>query len=246
MQQRLATKQKAKYSYGAYNKSDPNEQWIRITEGCPHNCPYCYEPQEIKIFEIPEIIRNDVKIMDMNLLCKKEAIKIIQDLGEKKVNKKVIYYQLVCGIDYRFLTKEIAEALKQNRFARMRLAWDWTMKDQYKLKDAIRLLTDAGYNSKELMIFMICNWKISYEECCNKLDLLKIWKVKVADCYFDNQTFPNPKKPARENQVSVIPLHWTSEQIMDFRKRCRKHNQLVNFEIDPKIKSSHKLQEEKK
>ena len=76
-QLRLA-KPKVNYSYGAYNKFNKEEQWIRITEGCPHNCPYCYEPQKIKIFGIPEIVRNDVKIMDMNLLCKEEALDIIK------------------------------------------------------------------------------------------------------------------------------------------------------------------------
>jgi len=90
------------YSYGAYNKFDENEQYIRITEGCPNNCPYCYEPTEIKVFEIPEIVRNDVKIMDMNILCKGEALSIINHLGSQKVNNRVVYYQLICGVDWRF------------------------------------------------------------------------------------------------------------------------------------------------
>jgi len=34
IQKRLGTK-KHNYSYGAYNKHDKKEQWIRITEGCP-------------------------------------------------------------------------------------------------------------------------------------------------------------------------------------------------------------------
>ncbi len=225
IQQRLEGNRKTRYSLGSYNKSNRKEQWIRITEGCPHNCPYCYEPQEIKLFEIPEITKNNVKIMDMNLLCKKEALDIIDKLGEKKVNGKVVYYELICGIDFRFLTQEIAKLLKISRFKKIRLAWDWFMKDQYKIKDAISMLVWAGYKSRDIMIFIVCNWKIPYEECCRKLDLCKIWNVQVADCYFDNQTFPN-----------VIPLHWTDEQNKSFRSKCRKHNQLVNFRIDPEVK----------
>jgi len=223
-QQRLATQEK-KYSYGAYNKFDANEQWIRISEGCPNNCPYCYEPQEFKIFKIPEIVRNQVKIMDMNLLCKKEALGIIKELGEKKVNGNFVYYELVCGIDYRFLTQEIAEALKKSRFKKIRIAWDWFYKDQLKIKDAIKMLLKAGYIPKNIMIFMICNWKIPFKECCGKLDLCKVWNVQVADCYFDNQTSPK-----------IIPIHWTTQEIKGFRKKCRKHNQLVNFGVDPELK----------
>ena len=47
----------------------------------------------------------------------------------------------------------------------------------------------------------------------------------MSDCWFDGQTSPNIK-----------PLGWNEEQIKDFRKRCRKHNQLVLFGIDPELK----------
>ena len=216
---------KKPYSYGAYNKFDDKEQWIRITEGCPHNCPYCYEPQEIKIFGIPEIVRNNVKIMDMNLLCKPKALQIIKDFGKKRVNKKVVYYELICGIDYRFLTEEIANELKKNRFVNIRIAWDWFPRDQYAIKDAINKLVKAGYKNNDIMIFMICNWKIPFEMNCKKLDLCKVWNVKVADCYFDGQISPN-----------IIPIYWNDEENKTFRKMVRKHNQLINFKIDPEVR----------
>lgn len=220
--QLLLEKKEIKYSYGSYNKIKGDSQQIRISEGCPNNCPYCYEPTEFKIFEIPKIERNNVRISDMNLLCKKEALKIIKELGEKKVNKKVVYYELLCGIDYRFLTQEIADELYKNRFINIRLAWDWGFKEQYKIKDAVEMLIKAGYTPKNIMIFMICNWKIPYSENLRKLDLCKVWNVQVADCYFDNQVFPN-----------IIPKEWTMQQNKDFRSKVRKHNQLVNFKIDP-------------
>lgn len=214
------------YSYGPYNKVNDNEQWIRLTEGCPHNCPYCYEPKEIKIFDIPEIVRNKVKIMDMNLLCKGDfAENIIFELGRKKANGKVIKYELICGIDYRFLSSGIANALYYNRFVNIRIAWDWWYKDQFEIKKAIDLLLKSGYKPKDIMIFMVCNWKIPYIENCKKLDLCKVWNVQVSDCYFDNQVSPNIK-----------PIHWEARGIKAFRKSVRKHNQLVNFKVDPEIK----------
>jgi len=224
MQTKLG-KPEVKYSFGSYNKFDDKEQWIRITEGCPNNCPYCFEPTTFKIFDTPEIVRNDVKIMDMNLLAKPEAISILDALPEK-VNGKVIYYEMVCGIDYRFLTQEIANVLKAKRFRKIRIAWDWFYKDQKKIYNAIKMLDKAGYNRNNIMIFMICNWKIPYTECVNKLDLCKIWNVQVADCYYNNQTFPN-----------VQPEFWSYKDCKRFRSKCRKHNQLVNFKIDPEVKN---------
>ena len=214
------------YSKGSYNKFDDHEQYIRISEGCPNGCPYCrekYENPEIKILKpIPEIVRNDVKILDMNLLCHQEALYIIQTLGYVRVDGKVVHYELLCGIDHRFLTYQLADALKQSRFRNIRIAWDFGFGMQIKIGDAVKMLLNAGYSNKDITIFMICNWKTPYEECLMKLDLCKVWNVKVADCYFDNQLSPNIK-----------PIHWNVEQIKDFRRKCRKHNQLINFRIDP-------------
>jgi len=210
---------------------DENEQWIRLTEGCPHNCPYCYEPKEIKVFPIPKIERNIVKIMDMNLLAKPEALDIIRELGEKKVNNRVVHYHLICGVDYRFLTPDLAEALKTSRFRHIFLAWDWSYRDQYRLKDALNMLYNAGYHQRDLTVFMICNWQIPFEECFKKLYLCAVWGVKVADCYYDNQTSPN-----------IEPIYWGEYDIKDFRKLVRKHNQLVNFKADPEITPSRSVQ----
>ena len=123
------------------------------------------------------------------------------------------------------LTQELADALKKARFVKIRIAWDFDYDQQFKIKKAIKILLNAGYTRKDITVFMICNWEISYDECLKKLDLCKVWNVKVADCYFDGQTSPN-----------IEPLGWTAEQIKDFRKRVRKHNQLVNFGIDPELK----------
>lgn len=221
------------YAKGEYNKFDHKEQWIRISEGCPNRCPFCresFENPKFKIFEIPEIVRNDVKIMDMNLLCKQEALGILKELGEKRVDGKVVYYELVCGIDYRFLNFRLAEALKKSRFKNIRLAWDFNINLQKKIRNAIKLLLKSGYSTSDITIFMICNWRTSYKDNLKKLDLCKVWNVKCADCYFDNQLSPNIK-----------PIHWTEEQIKDFRKKVRKHNQLVNFKIDPEIKAEEDL-----
>ena len=226
MQKRLLSKPKVKYSYGAYNKYNDTEQWIRLTEGCIHNCPWCYEPQEIKVFDVPEIKRNIVKIMDMNPLCKPDFVRILKNLPVKNFGRK-IEYEFICGIDYRFLTREIAEEMRKHHFKRIRLAWDWFYKDQLKIKDALKILYSVGYKPEDLILFMICNHPcISYKENCLKLDLCKVWNVKVADCYYDNQI---------DIFKSFIPIGWTTEQAHDFRRSVRKHNQLVNFKMDPKI-----------
>ena len=163
--------------------------------------------------------------MDMNILANPKALDIIKKLGTMRVNSKVVYYELICGIDYRFLTKEIAEALKSNRFINIRFAWDWTIKDQYKIKDVIDLLTKAGYKRNSLMCFIICDWKITFIECMMKLMLLKNWNIKVSPCYYDNEIPPN-------FQLN----YWTYKQCRTFQDLCSLHNQTVSFGIYPDLK----------
>jgi hypothetical protein len=213
------------YSTGPYNKANDKEQWIRISQGCPNQCPFCYEPKVEVVYPIPEIIRNDVKIMDMNLLSKPGSAEIIKQLGENRVNGKTVRYQLVCGIDWRYLTKELAGLLKRARFDKIRLAWDFEYSQLYKINDALAILLNVGYAAKSLTVFMVCNWQISYEMCFKKLYMCAVWNVKVADCYFDGQVSPNIK-----------PLGWTADEIVKFRRLVRKHNQLVTFGIDPEVK----------
>jgi len=221
---------KIPYARGPHNRSDDKEQWIRISEGCPNNCPYCRETKECGkdpiYFEIPEIVRNHVKIMDMNLLYKPKALDIIKELGAKRVNNKVVYYELICGIDYRYLTDELAEALHQARFKDIRIAWDYGFKFQKDIKLAIRKLTRAGYKANSLSVFMICNWKTPFKENMMKLDLFKVWNVKVDDCWYDNQQSPN-----------VQPVFWAHYEIPLFRSKVRKHNHLVLYGIDPEYET---------
>jgi len=208
-----------------YIKVIGNRQRIELSRGCPHNCPFCYEPTELEVFPIPRIVRNYVEILDMNFLYQPNIIERIHQLGEIRVNDKVVYYEAVCGFDFRLLTQEIANALKKARFIKPRMAWDWFLKDQYKIKDAINMLLKAGYKRRDISLFMIVNWKIPKEECERKLDLMKVWNIKVCDCCYDG------------GYRYAIPEHWTKQELIEFRAKCRKHNQLVNFGIDPEIKS---------
>jgi len=218
---------KKEYSKGPQNIITDDYQVIRLSEGCPHKCPWCFEWREIgddwHIFSIPEIVRRDVRITDMNLLAKSKALGLIKRFKDIRLDKRVIYPWLVCGIDYRFLSLEIAQALKDSRFVNMHIAWDWRYSDQKKIKKAVDMLKKVGY--RDISIFMICNHPaVSYRENCKKLDLCKYWGVKVNDCWYDNQTSPN-----------ILPVAWSIDQIKSFRKAVRKHNQIVGFGIDPEL-----------
>lgn len=192
---------------------------IKFTKGCPNNCPYCYEkPPVIDLdFDISDINPNFkglIQILDMNFLSNPNALEILKSLPKAK-------YELVCGLDYRRLTPEISELLKDKGFIKIRWAWDYGFSQQRKQQETWRMLINAGYRSEDLSVFILANWKIPYADCLNKLDLLKVWNVKVNDCCYDG------------GYKIAKPKEWNIDQIKNFRAMCRKHNQLVLFKIDP-------------
>jgi len=234
LQQTLAPKIHTTYGKPQYNYVKGNIQRIELHRGCPWQHEYCYEPKINEDFPIPQIIKNHVQILDMNLLARKDALEIIKELGKKKVSctslgiirEKVVYYEAVCGFDYRFLTQEIAIALKQSRFFNIRMAWDGSIKNQYRIKDVLGMFLKADYKPKQIMFFMIVNWKIPKEECERKLDIMKVWNVKVCDCCYDG------------GYKYATPTDWTAKELKEFRAKCRKHNQIINFGIDPEVKEA--------
>lgn len=218
------------YHTEQYNEIRGDEQRLRLGEGCPNNCEYCYADKELISYPIPEIKRNKVSIMDMNFLYDPKHKDRIKELGQKRVNGKVVYYELICGIDWRKLDQETANLLKENRFVNIRFAWDYGIDLQYQIKDCYKKLIRAGYSPKDIMCFMLCDWKIPFNECLLKLGLLKKWNVQVSDCWYNNV-----KPPAYQCN------YWKLIECKVFRAMCALHNQMINFDIYPDLKRAKRL-----
>jgi len=205
-----------------YNVCRDDEQWIRLTDGCYRNCWNCYCPKEKKCYKTPEIIRNKIVFLDMNFLyAHNNPLEEIKKLGRIKVNKKVVYYDFYCGLDFTLLTKELAEELKKARFGRfnnkrrycngLRIAWDRGLKEQHIFKIMINMLKTVGY--KQIQIFMLVNGKISFNECVEKLKILKELRIEIADCWYNNQ-----------KRGSIKAIYWKQWECDLFGKLCRSHN----------------------
>lgn len=203
---------------------DETEQWIRLTDGCYRNCWNCYAPQEKKCYDLPEIQRNKVRFLDMNFLyAHNNPIGLLNVLSKLKVNNKVVRYAFLCGLDFTLLTPEIVEACKKARIGRFNnkgnfingftIAWDRGFNEVNQFKDAISIITKAGYLNRNIACFMLCNGKVSYYECLNKLKVLKNMRVQIQDCWYNNQ-----------KRGSIKPIHWTDEECKSFGKLCRSHN----------------------
>lgn len=209
-----------------------DKQTIKTSEGCPYGCPFCFNGMnKFKEFYIPEIRSNNVILHDDAFLSKKNVIGAIVILGFKRVNGKVVYYEILQGINVKDLTQPIADALYKNRFKKIRIAWDgsYSKNNMYRVLDGIKYLLNAGYKRKNLMCYILSNYYVPLAECMLKLDVLKVLGIPVCNCVY-RENYLDPK---------IYPEQWTMEDIKYFRTyQCRRHNQLIKFGgYDPEIRT---------
>ena len=214
--------------YPQVSRVDTNGvQWIEINRGCLRRCPFCYADPNYKTFDLPEITRNAVQIIGEGFLYDPDIKEKIRRLGNARVDGRVVHYGLSQGIDFRLLTKELAELLSKNRFGLinnkghwskgMRIAWDWGAEHEEQIRATIALLEVVGYRRRHISVFVLTNWRISYEVCLYKLEKLREWGVRIDDC-----TWNTTKR-------EKTPHLWTKEELVNFRRKARKHNQLILF-----------------
>jgi hypothetical protein len=198
-----------------------NYQVTKITKGCPHSCPFCYS-DDFEVVGVPSFNRNDVRLVDENLLQHPHIFDILDELRNKKVGGKVVRYEAVCGFHIELLSLPIAAALKQSRFIKPRIAWDGCLDNNSLVDLALNNLTLGGYRASDISVFMLTNYKVPYADCLAKLEHLQKWGVRINDCCYNCSS------------ADPIPQYWTMEEIKDFRRRARKHNQLIIFKgYDP-------------
>jgi len=206
-----------------------DKQTTRTSEGCPYSCPFCFNGKvDFKEYDLPEIKSNNVILLDEAFLSRKDVIKDIYKLGEKRVNGKVVYYELTQGINLKDLHPNIALALKENRFRNIRIAWDdsYTRKSYYRVFDGINMLLKAGYKAEDLICFVLSNYYVSLRENLYKLKLLLHKHIQVCNCRFRKYR-GDPK---------IYPELWKYEEIEYFKQECRMNNQIIQRKgYDPEI-----------
>jgi hypothetical protein len=167
---------------------------------------------------------------------------ILNEITLTKWKGKVVKCEAVCGIDYRLLLKdpELAFLLKKARFENIRIAWDWRYEQWKYIKKALELLIKAGYDKKDIFIFMLYNWEIPFKEMEKKRIKCWEWKVQIADCRYRplNQTYDNynPKKIQTKKDYYIHPK-WTDAEVKQFRKNVRRQNICIRYNLSYYSKS---------
>lgn len=217
--------------------------------GCIRRCKFCgtwriepelrYKSAEELIKELKEVGKNKVIFFDNNFFANPNIKEILRRLEGLKINGKSVIFESQSGYDGRLLEKdpELAILLKKAKFNNIRIAWDNSLEDHKSIKKQIEHLNKAGYNSKEIYVFMIYNFDIPYKIMLKKLGYCKKWEVQITDCRYrpllatyDNYN-PHAFKKGQTKEDYYIHESggWTDSKIRKFRKRVRQHNAEIRY-----------------
>lgn len=210
-------------------------QIFHTSRGCDRHCSFCgtwrIEPEFIS----KDSVKNDVKFKklifyDNNFLMNPYVDNLLNELIELKKQKTILWCESQSGFDGRLLVEKpsLAVKLKKAGFRYPRIAWDWNYKDYPNIKNQIDVLAKAGYNQKEIYVFVLYNWKISFDEMEKKRIKCYEWGVQISDCRYRplNQTYDNynPRKKGQTKNEYYIHNNWTDAEVKQFRKNVREQN----------------------
>lgn len=232
-----------------------------MMRGCVRRCAFCgtwrIEPDrtnkslvEIEN-ELKAIKKTKVVFYDNNLLANPNIKHILEGLSEFRIKRHHLTLESQSGFDGRLLEKtpELAGLIRKARFQNVRIAWDGPITDKDSIKRQLDLLTGAGYNAKDISVFMIYNFEPPYEDMVAKIKACKEWGVQITDCRFRplTQDYDNYSPHKRHGQPKgSFYIHekegWTDEKIRAFRHQVREHNIWVRYAKDKGLKYDRKME----
>ena len=230
-----AEKYKPAYHLIEQNPHPLDYQILHTSRGCTRKCDFCgtwkIEPNFNSKSSIKDnIFKRKLVFYDNNLLMNPNIENILNELIELKKSGKIRWCESQSGFDGRIIEEKpyLAHLLKRAGFKNTRIAWDGHFREYNRIKKQLDIMADAGYNYKDIYVFVLYNWKIAFEE----MELKRIkcwgWNVQVADCRFRplDMVFDkyNPSKKQQSSQEYYIHETWNDSLIRQFRKNVRRHN----------------------
>ena len=244
-------------------------QIVHASRGCIRKCKFCYthvieREYEPKCSILPEITQtNGLKITlnasnsgrhaikrkglvfyDNNLLANENIDDLLHELADLRRRKLILWCESQSGFDGRILMErpELARLLREAGFRVPRIAWDWALSQKESIGRQIHILEDAGYQAKEIFIFMIYNWGIPFLEMEEKRKQCLKWHVQISDCRYRpiDQLFDHYSSHIEGQTSKDYHIHtshgWDDALVKMFRKNVREQNICVRHGFDVYVK----------
>ena len=180
--------------YSLYPELTKNKAFGFLTRGCPNNCDFCLVSDKegrcsIKVADLSEwwAGQKDIVLMDANILACRDRKELLQQLIDS--GARVDFTQ---GLDARFITREIAEMLKQIKTSMWHFAFDF-MKNEEKLLEGLRTFVDVVKpDRRKCIVYCLTNYNTTFQE-----DYYRVTKIQELGLDPDIRVYRKNSLPKR-------------------------------------------------
>lgn len=163
--------------YSLYPELTKDTAYGFLTRGCCNDCSFCIVSKKegrcsVKVADLIEWWNGQkyIKLLDPNILACKDRIELLKQLRDS--GAKVDFTQ---GLDARFITKEVAELLKEIKKDTVHFAFDFMRNEKAIIKglktyaEICGLPNDIGGRQ----VYMLTNYDTNHEEDMYRVKMIQ-------------------------------------------------------------------------
>lgn len=193
--------------YSLYSKLTKDTAYGFLTRGCCNNCGFCIVSKKEgmcsqKVADLSEFWRGqkNIDLLDANILACRDRMELLQQLADSKA--RVDFTQ---GLDARFMTKEVAEALMKIKIKMVHFAFDF-MKNEKQIVRGLKIFKkESRLPDRKLVVYILTNYDTTIEE-----DLYRVDKVADLGYQPDVRIYRKPTAP----QVLKDLQRWCNNRLL--------------------------------
>ena len=161
--------------YSLYPDLTKGKAFGFLTRGCCNNCDFCIVSKKEgmcskKVADLSEFWngQKEIVLLDANILACKDRIELLNQLADSKA--KVDFTQ---GLDARFITEEVANALKRIKIKTVHFAFDF-MKNEKAVIRGLRIYKEiVGTNDRNAIVYILTNFNTTIEEDLYRVNMVQ-------------------------------------------------------------------------
>ena len=179
--------------YELYGELTKDTAYGFLTRGCPNNCDFCIVSKKEgrcsqKVADLSEFWRGQkyIELLDPNILACKECLDLLKQLADSQA-----WVNFNQGLDARFLTEEVAVALKGVKKKMVHFAFDYMKNEKAVLRglETYKRVMQSKSDSREV-VYILTNYNTTIEE-----DLYRVQKVRELGFLPDIRIYRKPTAP---------------------------------------------------
>ena len=179
--------------YELYGELTKDTAYGFLTRGCPNNCDFCIVSKKEgrcsqKVADLSEFWRGQkyIELLDPNILACKERLDLLKQLADSQA-----WVNFNQGLDARFLTEEVAVALKGVKKKMVHFAFDYMKNEKAILRglETYKRVMQSKSDSREV-VYILTNYNTTIEE-----DLYRVQKVRELGFLPDIRIYRKPTAP---------------------------------------------------